>query len=71
MHNVKLSGITYDLLLGSANPLKKAAYIGLIFDTAPTYQELISGTVSSASYFKLIKESEDSDPATVTQLTDR
>ena len=33
-----------NLLLGSPNPLKRAAYFGVLFQVAPTYQELISGT---------------------------
>ncbi len=33
-----------ELLLGSPNPLKRAAYFGVLFQAAPTYQELISGT---------------------------
>src|SRR5205823_2148217 len=32
------------LLLGSPDPLKRGAYFGLIFDEAPTYQEIVSGT---------------------------
>ncbi len=33
-----------NLLLGSPDPLKRAAYFGVLFQVAPTYQELISGT---------------------------
>lgn len=33
-----------DLLLGSPDPLKRAAYFGVIFQKAPTYQELLSAT---------------------------
>lgn len=33
-----------NLLLGSPDPLKRAAYFGVLFQKAPTYQELISGT---------------------------
>ncbi len=33
-----------DLLLGSPNPLKRAAYFGVLFQAAPTYEELKSGT---------------------------
>ncbi len=35
-----------NLLLGSPDPLKRAAYFGVLFQSAPTYQELISGTAS-------------------------
>lgn len=33
-----------DLLLGSPDPLKRAAYFGILFKTAPTYDELKFGT---------------------------
>lgn len=33
-----------NLLLGSPDPLKSEAYFGVLFQQAPTYQELISGT---------------------------
>ncbi len=45
-----------ELLLGSPNQLKKAAYFGLIFNMAPTYQELIFGTAKLAPYIKLKEE---------------
>ncbi|MBU1000473.1 hypothetical protein KKE78_03715 [Patescibacteria group bacterium] len=56
------------LLLGSSNPLKRAAYFGLIFEQTPTYQDLISGTAQLAPYFELIKGSSTSNPATVSPL---
>ncbi len=43
------------LLLGSPNPLKRAAYFGLVFAETPTYQELVSGTPKLAPYIKLIQ----------------
>ena len=42
-----------ELLLGSSDPLKRAAYFGLIFDKAPNYQELLSGTPKLAPYLGL------------------
>ena len=47
-----------DLLLGSSDPLKRAAYFGILFQVAPTYQNLISGTaqlepcIAPNSFFK-------------------
>lgn len=43
------------LLLGSPNPLKRAAYFGLLFQEVPTYQELVSGTPKLAPYIELIQ----------------
>ena len=59
-----LENLTF-LLLGSPNPLKRAAYFGLIFEETPTYQDLISGTVRLAPYFELIGSSKLTTPATV------
>ncbi len=42
-----------DLLLGSPNPLKRAAYFGLLFDGLPTYQDLCFGTPKLAPYLGL------------------
>lgn len=42
------------LLLGSPNRLKRAAYFGLVFTQAPTYQELVSRTPKLAPYVELI-----------------
>ncbi len=53
------------LLLGSSNPLKRAAYFGLLFEQPPTYQDLISGTVKLAPYFELISGAKYVNPATV------
>ena len=44
------------LLLGSTDPIKRAAYFGLVFDEAPTYQDLITGTPKLAPYIKLTQE---------------
>ncbi len=45
-----------DLLLGSKNPIQNAAFFGLVFDNAPTYEELKSGTPDLAPLFKLNEE---------------
>lgn len=42
-----------ELLIDSEDPLKKAAYFGLIFEKTPTYQELISGTPKLQPYLTL------------------
>lgn len=55
------------LLLGSPNPLKRAAYFGVIFEETPTYQDLVSGNVKLAPYFELIEGSNFSNPATVSR----
>lgn len=41
------------LLISSPDPIKRATYFNLIFDTPPTYQELISGTPKLAPFIKL------------------
>ena len=56
------------LLLGSPNPLKRAAYFGVLFEQTPTYQDLISGTARLAPYFELIDEPGDINTATVSRL---
>lgn len=61
-----LENLTF-LLLGSSNPLKRAAYFGLLFTQTPTYQDLISGTASLAPYFELIDDAGSSNPATVSR----
>ncbi len=33
-----------ELLLGSPDPLKRAAYFGILFTQAPTYNDLLFGT---------------------------
>ncbi len=43
----------HELLLNQANPFKSAAMFGLVFDTAPTYEELNNGTPRLALIFKL------------------
>ncbi len=55
------------LLLGSPNPLKRAAYFGVIFTQTPTYQDLLSGNVQLAPYFELIDDEGSKDPATVSR----
>ncbi len=53
------------LILGSSNPLKRAAYFGILFTQTPSYNDLISRTVQLAPYFELIDDSESFNPATV------
>ncbi len=55
-----------DLLLGGSDPMKRAAYFGLIFSLAPTYQELVSGTPSLAPYVALKKDYDRSHSRLVT-----
>jgi site-specific DNA recombinase len=55
------------LLLGGANPLKRAAYFGILFEQTPTYQDLLSGNVHLAPYFELIDDDKPSTPATVSR----
>lgn len=43
-----------NLLLGGTDSLKRAKYFGLLFDEAPTYQELKYGTPKLAPYIELI-----------------
>ncbi len=45
-----------DLLLGSPNPVQNATLFGLVFDTTPTFDELVNGTPSLACIFKLNEE---------------
>lgn len=42
-----------ELLIDQANPLKRAAFFGLIFDSMPTYADLTSGTPKLAPYLGL------------------
>lgn len=57
MENV-MNYITYflehleELLIDTLNPLKRAAFFGLIFDTMPNYAELTSGTPKLAPYLR-------------------
>jgi hypothetical protein len=44
-----------ELISGSSDPLKRAAYFGLIFDKAPTYLDLTSGTAKLATFIELKK----------------
>ena len=41
------------LLLEQSNPINKAGHFGVLFDKAPTYQEILSGTQDLASAVKL------------------
>ena len=41
-----------ELLIDTANPLKRAAFFGLIFDHMPNYTELTSGTPKLAPYLR-------------------
>ena len=47
------------LLLEGPNPIKRAAYFGVVFEEAPTYQDLISGTPKLAPYIELTKQLSD------------
>ena len=42
-----------NLLIDSPDPVARASYFGLLFDSAPTYQELVSGTHNFSQYIKL------------------
>lgn len=42
-----------DLLIDSPDPVARASYFGVLFDSAPTYQELLSGTQKKAECIKL------------------
>jgi hypothetical protein len=42
-----------ELLIDTANPIKRAAFFGLIFDDMPTYADLTSGTPKLAPYLAL------------------
>lgn len=42
-----------ELLIGGTNPLNKAGYFGVLFDKAPTYAEINSGTPNLASCIAL------------------
>ena len=55
------------LLLESPNPLKRAAYFGVLFEETPTYTDLLSGNVRLAPYFELIDDANPSTPATVSR----
>ncbi|AHB40800.1 MAG: NUDIX hydrolase [uncultured bacterium] len=41
------------LLIDSPDPVARASYFGVLFDTEPTYQELVSGTQKKAECIKL------------------
>ena len=42
-----------ELLLSGSDPLLQASYFGVLFDKAPTYQEIFSGTPQLAQCIKL------------------
>ncbi len=42
-----------ELLIDTLNPLKRAAFFNIIFDTAPTYTDLVSGTPNLVRYLTL------------------
>ena len=42
-----------NLLIDSPDPVTRASYFGVLFDSAPTYQELISGTQKFSECIKL------------------
>ena len=42
-----------ELLLDRSKPLKGAEYFSLVFNTPPTYQDLVSGTPNLAPIFAL------------------
>ena len=44
-----------ELLLSGSDPLLQASYFGVLFDKAPTYQEIFSGTPQLAECIKLNK----------------
>lgn len=42
-----------ELLLGGSNPVNRASYFGVLFDKAPTYEEINSGTPDLAQCVEL------------------
>lgn len=42
-----------DLLIHSEDPIARASHFGVLFDTVPTYEELVSGTQKLAEFIKL------------------
>ncbi len=42
-----------ELLMGSTDPLVNASFFGLLFETRPTYTDLVNGTPNLSSIFKL------------------
>ncbi len=57
-----------NLLLGSPDPLKRAAYFGVLFQTAPTYQELVSGTAKLEPCIALNEDFFKTNSQTVSRL---
>lgn len=55
-----------ELLLEGTNPLKDAAMFGLIFDTIPTYEDLVNRTPRLAPVFELNRDYESSKSLSVT-----
>ena len=56
------------LLLRSPDRIKRGIYFGMLFTKAPTYQDLISRTVSLAPYFELVDDDKTPNPATVSPV---
>jgi hypothetical protein len=54
-----------ELLLGSSNSLQNAAMFGLVFDAAPTYEDLVNGTPNLFPLFDLNGEFEESKSLSV------
>lgn len=42
------------LVIGSPDPLDRAAYFGMLFTETPTYQQLVNGTPKLEPYIELI-----------------
>ncbi|MFC1711171.1 recombinase family protein [Patescibacteria group bacterium] len=53
-----------ELILQSSKPLKRAEYFSLLFEKAPTYKELVSGTPKLAPFIRL---KEGFDPSSVSK----
>jgi hypothetical protein len=45
-----------DLILSGTNSIMKAQYFGVLFDIAPNYQEILSGTPKIAEIIELNKD---------------
>lgn len=57
-----------ELLLESDDPFKKAALFGLIFETPPSYDDLINGTPCLAPLFRLNEDFNNSKSLSVSRL---
>ncbi len=56
------------LLLEGSNPINRAIYFGLLFNTAPAYSDLISGTPNLAEYIALNEQFNRDQSLLVTSL---